>query len=151
LIPVDNRQRRVAVHAAEVRAVVQAAFERERAGEPCVAVSVVDDAAIRAVNARWLGHDHATDAIAFSYEDDPGPDGVRGEVLVSAETARREALARGGEPRDELLLYVAHGTLHLLGWDDDTPARRRAMNSRARSILRAARGAARGARRARPR
>jgi len=136
LIPVDNRQRRVAVRAADVRAVVAAAFARERAGEPCVAVSVIDDAAIRAVNARWLGHDWATDAIAFSYADDPGPDGVRGEVLVSAETARREAGARGADAREELLLYVAHGTLHLLGWDDDTPARRTAMNTRARAILR---------------
>ncbi len=136
MIPVDNRQRRVAVRAADVRAVVAAAFERERAGEPCVAVSVLDDEAIRAVNARWLGHDWATDAIAFSYADDPGPDGVRGEVLVSAETARREAAARGADAREELLLYVAHGTLHLLGWNDDTPARRTAMNARARAILR---------------
>ena len=151
MIPVDNRQRRVAVRAADVRAVVAAAYAAERAGDPCVAVSVIDDAAIRAVNARWLGHDWATDAIAFSYADDPGPDGVRGEVLVSAQTARREAQARDGDPRAELLLYVAHGTLHLLGWDDDTPARRAAMNARARSILRgvlASAPAARGATRA---
>ena len=138
MIPVVNRQRRVAVRAADVRAVVAAAYALERAGEPAAAVSVLDDAAIRAVNARWLGHDWATDAIAFSYADDPSPDGVRGEVLVSAQTARREASARGLDPREELLLYVAHGTLHLLGWDDDTPARRAAMNARARAVLRAA-------------
>jgi probable rRNA maturation factor len=146
LIPVTNRQRRVAVRAAEVRTVVAAVYAHERAGEPALAVSVVDDEAIRAVNARWLGHDWATDAIAFSYADDPAPDGVRGEVLVSAETAAREARARRADPRRELLLYVAHGTLHLLGWDDDTPRRRAAMNARARRILAAALGPARGRR-----
>ena len=42
-------------------------------------------------------------------------------------------VAREGE--FELLLYVAHGTLHLLGWDDDTPERRHRMNARAAAIL----------------
>jgi probable rRNA maturation factor len=135
VIPVANRQRRVAVRAPDVRAVVRAVFEAEDAGEPDVSVALVNDATIRDVNARWLGHDRATDSIAFDYGDDPGPDGLRGEVVVSAETALREARARDVDPRYELLLYVAHGTLHLLGWDDDTPARRRRMNDRARRIL----------------
>ena len=147
MIPVVNRQRRVPVSSVQVRTVVAAVFERERAGEPDIAVAVVDDATIRAVNARWLGHDWATDSIAFSYAGDPSPDGVRGEVVVSAETAARQARARGKDPRDELLLYVAHGALHLLGWNDRTPAARAAMNARARSILRSARPAGRSAKR----
>ena len=138
MIPVVNRQRRVPVRAADVRRVVAAAFEREGAGEPDVSVALVDDATIREVNARFLGHDYATDSIAFAYDDDPGLDELRGEVVVSAETAAREAAARGTDARHELLLYVVHGTLHLLGWDDDTPARRRAMNARAAAVLRAA-------------
>jgi probable rRNA maturation factor len=152
LIPVANRQRRVPVSAAQLRAVVAAAFARERAGEPDIAVSVVDDTTIRELNARWLGHDWATDSIAFSYAEDPAPDGVRGEVVVSAETAARQARARGFDPRGELLLYVAHGALHLLGWDDRTAAARAAMNARARAIVRscaAARGGGPRARRVR--
>ncbi len=147
MIPVTNRQRRVPVRAAELRALVAAVFERERAGEPDIAVAVVDDATIRAVNARWLGHDWATDSIAFSYAGDPAPDGVRGEVVVSAETAARRARERGLDPRGELLLYVAHGALHLLGWDDRTPAARSAMNARARAIVRSGPGRRRSVRR----
>ena len=138
MIPVSNRQRRVAVGAQDVRRAVAAAFEHEDAGEPDIAVALVNDETIRDVNARFLGHDWATDSIAFSYDDDPSPDGMRGEVIVSAETAERTASERGGDPRHELLLYVVHGTLHLLGWDDDTPARRRSMNARAAKILSAA-------------
>ncbi len=138
MIPVSNRQRRVSVGVREVRRAVAAAFEREGAGEPDISVALVNDEMIREVNARFLGHDWATDSVAFSYEGDPSPDGMRGEVVVSAETAVRAASERGGDPRHELLLYVVHGTLHLLGWDDDTPARRRAMNARAAAILSAA-------------
>lgn len=143
MIPVANRQRRVGVRAADVRRVVRATFAHERAGEPDVGVVLLDDAAMREINRTWLGHDWATDSIAFSYADDPGPDGLAGEVFVSAETARREAQARGTDAAHELLLYVVHGTLHLLGHDDDTPARRRAMNARAERILAAAGVAAR--------
>lgn len=135
MIPVSNRQRRVPVTADVVRAVVTATFTHERAGEPDVGVVLLNDAAIREINREYLDHDWATDSIAFSYDDDPSPDALRGEVLVSAETARREAEARGKSAEHELLLYVVHGTLHLLGHDDDTPARRRAMNARAERIL----------------
>ena len=138
MIPVSNRQRRVKVTARDVRAVVTAVFAAEDAGEPDISVALVNDAVIRKVNREHLDHDWATDSIAFSYEHAPSPDAVSGEVVVSWETALREAEARGKDPRHELLLYVAHGTLHLLGWNDETPAMRRRMNTRAGDILRAA-------------
>ena len=59
-------------------------------------------------------------------------------MVASAETARREAAARGLAPEDELLLYVVHGVLHLLGFDDHAPADRRRMRAAERKALRAA-------------
>ena len=53
-------------------------------------------------------------------------DGLEGEVVVGAETALRAAPQFGWSPHDELLLYVIHGTLHLVGHDDATPGRARA-------------------------
>ncbi|MDG2149274.1 MAG: rRNA maturation RNase YbeY [Planctomycetota bacterium] len=138
MIPVSNRQRRVKVTARDVRAVIAAVYAAEKAGEPSISVALVNDRVIRDVNREYLNHDWATDSIAFSYEDDPSPDAVTGEVVASAETALRVAEELGKDPRYELLLYVAHGTLHLLGWDDETPAMRRRMNARADRILCAA-------------
>ncbi|MFT7462662.1 MAG: putative rRNA maturation factor [Pseudohongiellaceae bacterium] len=138
MIPVANRQRRVSVGAAQVRAVVSAVFAAEDGGEPNISVALVNDAVIREINREQLEHDWATDSIAFDYSDDPAPDGLAGEVIVSAETALREAETRNKSPEHELLLYVAHGTLHLLGWDDDTTEKRTRMNTRAATILRQA-------------
>lgn len=135
MIPVTDRQRQVTVDERDVRAVVEAVFAAEQAGEPDVGVVLVEDEAIHALNREHLEHDEPTDVIAFDYADDPSPDELRGEVVASGETAAREAGQRGKDPRHELLLYVAHGTLHLLGWDDDTPDKRHRMNARAGVIL----------------
>lgn len=61
--------------------------------------------------------------------------GIDGEVVVSAETALRRAPEFDWHPGCELLLYVVHGTLHLCGHDDQTPAERRRMRCRERAIL----------------
>ncbi len=98
-----------------------------------IAVVVVGDRTIRSLNRRFLGHDRATDVLAFDLGEPALP---AGEVVVSAETARREGLRRCHGPRAELLLYIAHGILHVLGWTDGTPATRRAMNARAAAYVR---------------
>ncbi len=135
MITLTNQQDLLEIAEQQVVAVVEAVFRHEEAGEPNLSVAVVDDATIQRINNEHLGHDHPTDSLAFDYKDDPGPDGICGEVVVSAETACREAAVRGIEPLHELLLYVAHGVLHLLGHEDGTPSLRLAMNRRAGDIL----------------
>ena len=95
----------------------------------------VDDETIHVLNREHLDHDWPTDCISFDYGDDPAPDGLRGEVVASAETARREALERGKSPRHELLLYVVHGVLHLQGHDHIEEHEAEAMEAREREIL----------------
>ena len=58
-----------------------------------------------------------------------------GELIVSTETALREAAAHGWSPQDEVLLYVVHGLLHLCGYDDLTDDARPAMRVREREVL----------------
>jgi len=89
----------------------------------------LDRRRMRALNRRFLGRDRDTDVIAFAYAEEPGP--VRGErpfgdVFVSAHLARAQARAAGHSVLTEVLFLVAHGTLHLLGYDDKT-ARGRAL------------------------
>jgi probable rRNA maturation factor len=60
---------------------------------------------------------------------------LEGELVVSTETAVREAAVHGWTPADELLLYVVHGLLHLCGYDDLSDAARPIMRDRERQLL----------------
>lgn len=123
-VAITNHQRAMRVPRRRIERLVERILRGERR-RPAIEVAVVDDAAIRRANCRFLGHDHATDVLAFPY----------GEVVVSAETARREARRRGIAAEEELLRYVAHGVLHLLGYRDKTAASRRRMWGRQEGYL----------------
>ena len=84
-----------------------------------VRVEEVDDPTIHALNVQYLQHDYPTDVLSFVLEQTDNR--VEGELIVSADTASREAAEAGWSPHDELLLYVIHGTLHLVGYDDHQP------------------------------
>lgn len=99
---------------------------------------VVDDARMAELHERYAGVSGPTDVLSFPLAEDPV---LLGEVVISADTARREAAARGHSAYDELLLYAVHGVLHLVGHDDHEPADRRRMRSAERRAL-AALGAA---------
>lgn len=73
------------------------------------------DTAIQALNAKWRGVDAPTDVLSFPQDD---PDRVvLGDVVVSVETAARQAAERSVTLRDEIRILLVHGVLHLLGYD----------------------------------
>src|SRR5207302_1932261 len=78
----------------------------------------VDNARIQAVNREFLHHDCPTDVISFVLEQDENR--LEGEVVVSAEMACATATHWNWPTEHELLLYVVHGVLHLVGYDDAT-------------------------------
>ncbi len=102
-----------------------------------LSLAVVDDAAMRRVNREYHATDTATDVLAFPLRDPPQPElpGFDAEIVVSADTARREADALGVDAASELVLYVVHGVLHLLGYDDHEPDEARRMHARTLEIL----------------
>lgn len=87
-----------------------------------VSIAVVDDSTIHELNRRFLRHDYPTDVLSFVLEEDAKH--LEGEVVMSAETARAQAERLGVRPEDELLLYLIHGVLHLVGFDDATDQQR---------------------------
>jgi len=98
-----------------------------------VEIAIVDDRRIRAVNRAYRNSDYATDVIAFEAEDDPA--GRSGEVIVSAQTAQRQAGQAGHSLQAELCLLVAHGVLHVLGYEDYDERSRAAMDELQESVL----------------
>ena len=111
-----NRQRRFAVRPERLRRVVErAASELGVDGE--IAVVLTNDRCIRPLNARYRGKDKATDVLSFP--GDGGPVGL-GDVLISVETAGRNARGLGRSLLQELDVLALHGFLHVLGYDHET-------------------------------
>lgn len=81
-----------------------------------LSIAFVDDPTIRSLNQQYLNHDWETDVISFVLEEDSHS--LVGQLIVSTQTAYRVAEESGSSPQSELALYVAHGTLHLVGFDD---------------------------------
>lgn len=100
-------------------------------------VALVDDEHIATLNERHLGHSGPTDVLTFDLVDDDADKaaGIEGEVVISVETAAREALARGHTLDAELALYAVHGTLHLLGYDDHNEKNAACMHAMEDDIL----------------
>jgi probable rRNA maturation factor len=132
-IEFSNRQTRYPVDETRLVEAARLVLTEEQIQDGCVSLVVVDDATIHALNRRYLEHDFPTDVLSFVLQ--PGPEHLEGEVIVSAETAASASQQYGWSADDELLLYVVHGALHLVDYDDQTPAARSAMRERERRYL----------------
>jgi probable rRNA maturation factor len=85
------------------------------------------------LHGRFLDDPTPTDVLSFVLEQSPGF--LEGEVIVSADTAVVNAAKYRSTLAEELLLYAIHGTLHLVGYDDITPAKRAVMRKREKEVL----------------
>lgn len=81
-----------------------------------LSIALVDDSSIREMNQKYLNHDWETDVISFVLDESDCS--LTGQLIVSTETAQRVAVELDSTIAGELALYVAHGTLHLVGFDD---------------------------------
>jgi probable rRNA maturation factor len=132
---IDNRQRRVPVPVPRLaRAAVRALGALGRPGGR-VEVTVVDDAEIRRLNARYRGIARRTDVLAFPLETPDAAEQLVGQIVISADAARRQARRLGVPLALELELLVTHGTLHLVGYDDRDPVEADLMHRRERDLL----------------
>lgn len=119
-----------------------------------VTLAFVDDAEMRSLNARFRGKDRTTDVLSFGEAFAPatrgsaaarallrGPDGTieLGDVVISGAQATRQARRRRWSLASEIAFLAAHGTLHLLGFEDETRSGYREMVALGRGALGAAR------------
>ena len=117
-------EKKAGVTAAWARRILAKTLKAERTSMD-LNVLVTGDRQIRRLNKKFLKHDYATDVISFE----------TGDLVVSADTARRVAKELGIAPKEELARYLVHGTLHLLGYDDKKKKDFKRMHARQERIL----------------
>jgi probable rRNA maturation factor len=118
-IAVNNRQSRLRVDKRLLKKAVRLILEDAEIESAEISIAVVDDPTIAQVHEEFLGDDSPTDVISFVLDSSPGY--LEGEVVASADTAIARAPEYALLPEEELLLYVIHGVLHMVGYDDTTP------------------------------
>lgn len=133
-IAIANKQQCLKIDRRLIRRAVRQVLQDHGIAEALISVAVVDDATIAGLHGRYLGDPEPTDVLSFLLEQSPGR--LEGEVIVSAQTAAAVAPRYRSRPDVELLRYVIHGTLHLVGHDDATKAERLRMRARERHYLR---------------
>ena len=115
-----------------------AAMEAEGAqGDICI--ELVNDAVIHEYNRDYRNIDRPTDVLSFpAFEGEElisVPDGHLGDIMISVETAERQAGELGHSPAREITFLAIHGTLHVLGYDHMLPEDEEIMTARQREIL----------------
>lgn len=108
-------------------------------GDAELSLLLVSDAEMRRLNREWRGKDRPTDVLSFAQADGPGgaPAGLLGDVVISLDTARRQAAEQAAPVAAELDRLLVHGVLHLLGYDHErSAAEARRMQRRERALTR---------------
>jgi probable rRNA maturation factor len=114
-----------------------------------LSIVLTDDNQIKKLNRDYRGKDRPTDVLAFSMREGDFArlaGDLLGDVIVSVPYARKQALSRKRTILDEVTMLLAHGLLHLLGWDHDTAAKDKKMRAETERLCAAAAGGARRAR-----
>ncbi|QDS97852.1 rRNA maturation RNase YbeY [Adhaeretor mobilis] len=118
-IAIANEQASACIGEQGIKDAVTEVLADSNTASAAISVAIVDDATMRPLNKQFLEHDYTTDVLSFALNDPNEP--LQGELIVNAQFAEREALEAGWEATNELLLYVVHGMLHLVGHCDKSP------------------------------
>lgn len=116
---------------------------REKLNKLCLSLNILDkrisfylcdNEFIKDLNKKYFKKNSATDVISFPLTDDLEPDYL-GEVVVSVETAVMVSKDQGIKWQKELFLYLIHGVLHLIGYDDIAKTKRVVMEKKQEELL----------------
>lgn len=135
-IYISNLQKRVKINEHKIKYLAQKILSLEKKPNYSISFVFVDNKKIKEINKIYLHRNTITDVIAFPLLDKfSEQDKLLGEVIVSVEKALKESRTRKITFEEELLRYCIHGILHLLDYDDKTPAKAKKMWARQEDLL----------------
>ena len=128
-ISIQNRQHKEKVNVGRIRRSLKRLLKELDCKESEISLLLVDDTQIREFNRIYLNRDCSTNVISFAMTE--GVYGhihpeILGDIILSVETASRDALAARLDLMDELDFLIIHGLLHLLGYDHENSSEKEA-------------------------
>jgi probable rRNA maturation factor len=135
-VEIRNRQRTWRVAVARLRALTEVLLERDLGlAAASLGIHLISATAMASMNWRWLKHEGSTDILTFDHRSEPGA-ALHGELFISVDDAVAQSALFRTTADVELVRYVIHGVLHLLGHDDLEPEARRLMKREENRLVR---------------
>jgi len=131
---IKNLQRIKRIRQVEIRQKTEKILRILKANNAYLSLVFCDNYFIKKLNRRYFNKNRATDVISFPLKDKFAP-GFLGEVIISVEKAVSNAALYNSSVDNEIILYIVHGILHLLGWRDYTKKERLKMERKQKEIL----------------
>lgn len=129
-ILIENTQNDLKIQSRSIKPIVKAVLALEDISAEEVSLNFVDVETISSLHDEYFDDPSQTDCISFPLDGEEEEFRVLGEIFVCPKTAIDYAKEHDGDPYEELLLYIIHGLLHLIGLDDIDPEDREEMRRR---------------------
>jgi len=128
-VDIKDMQKRIKVDRKFIRRVVRETLKREAKGGE-VSIVLTHNEYIRQLNRKYRSVDRATDVLAFPMDEE-----ILGDIVISLEKAKEQALVYRESFKNEVGRLVIHGILHLIGYDDSSRGSLKKMHAREEEIL----------------
>jgi len=138
MVDIRDLQGKVKIDRRKITKCAEFVLKKMDEGRAELSLLFVNDSYIERLNRKYRNVDSKTDVLAFPMRegyDLPGNSLVLGDVVISAETAKREAKKRKVPVGKEILFYLVHGMLHLLGYKDEASKDRKKMILKQNELL----------------
>jgi probable rRNA maturation factor len=138
-IEISNEQQNVQIDTEQLQKTIKPVLQTCNIEEGTISIAVVNDAAIRALKRQYYHKARVTDVLSFDLREEPSnppsEQALDCEVVVNAQRAQQASQERNQDAQAELNLYVVHGLLHQLGYDDQENRQAEIMHQKEDQLL----------------
>lgn len=121
-IQIENTQKRVPINRRKIRTTTIKLLEYLNCNDKEISITFVDDLTISQLNKQYLRKDKPTNVLSFSLQEGEYAEinpNILGDIVISSDTAQRDAAKGGFTLEQELIFLIIHGLLHLLGFNHE--------------------------------
>jgi probable rRNA maturation factor len=139
-IQIGNRQKNIKINRRRIRATVMKLLNHLNRSDKELSLTFVDDEMIRGLNKQFLNRDKSTNVLSFSLQEGEfsqvNPE-ILGDIVISVDTAQKDAAKSGFPVEQEIDFLIIHGLLHLCGYNHEntSPAETRKMQKKEQELF----------------
>ena len=135
---IKNQQRKIKLDTEQLCQKADRLLEKLGLADRELGILLLNDRQIRNYNRQYLGRDCPTNVMSFSMSEGEFSEmnrGLFGDILISAETAARQAEEAGINPNDEIVFLIIHGILHIAGYDHENGSDEKEMRKKESALF----------------